>query len=234
MSGLEFSRNQKLALCALVGLSAIGMSINYARTSLTPSAGEVVVREAGSGPHAQVVTSGSDLAPASGASQVIFQVAGCVKAPGVYSLPKGERVIAAVNAAGGAKENADLQSLNLATRIEDGSRIYVPSLQETRSGLIAASGSASAVPVQASRGSHISTAGVAAGGKLRIPGEGTVNINTAGPDELQRLPGVGPATAQKIIDYRNQVGRFTSAEQLVDVKGIGPKTYEKMRPFLRI
>jgi competence protein ComEA len=61
-----------------------------------------------------------------------------------------------------------------------------------------------------------------------------VNINTAGMDELDQLPGVGPATAQKILDYRNQIGQFSSVDQLEEVKGIGPKKLEKMRPFIRL
>lgn len=70
--------------------------------------------------------------------------------------------------------------------------------------------------------------------KLRTPGEGSVNINMAGIEELQKLPGVGPALAQRIIDHRQQIGRFNTPEQLKDVKGIGTKTYAKMQPFLRV
>jgi competence protein ComEA len=70
--------------------------------------------------------------------------------------------------------------------------------------------------------------------KLRVPGEGTVNINTADGTELQRLPGVGPALSQRILDYRQQIGRFSDASQLQDVKGIGPKTFAKMQPFVRV
>ena len=70
--------------------------------------------------------------------------------------------------------------------------------------------------------------------KLRTPGEGTVNINTADADELQRLPGVGPAMSGRILDYRKQIGRFASPEQLRDVKGIGEKTYAKMESFVRV
>ncbi|MDX1934765.1 MAG: helix-hairpin-helix domain-containing protein [Capsulimonadales bacterium] len=70
--------------------------------------------------------------------------------------------------------------------------------------------------------------------KFRNPGDGTVNLNTAGLSELQRLPGVGPSTAQRILEYRQQIGSFADVSQIKDVKGIGPKKYEKMQPFLAV
>jgi competence protein ComEA len=68
--------------------------------------------------------------------------------------------------------------------------------------------------------------------KFKNPGDGTINLNTATAEELQKLPAVGPSTAQKILDYRQQIGRFNDISQIQDVKGIGPKKFEKMRPFL--
>ncbi len=231
--GIDFSRNQKLALWALVGISAIGLSYRGARDSFTGSSGDVVLTEPSNG-NTGVVASDSDPMPdlqTSHPSKVIFQVAGCVNRPGVYQLPYGERVVKAVATAGGAKPNADLQSINLAAKIEDGSRIYIPSLDETRNG--ASGGRVSAASTaHAERASG--TKGSASSNKLSMLGEGTVNINSGGPDDLQRLPGVGPATAEKILEYRRQIGRFTSVEQLMDVKGIGPKKLDKMRPFVSL
>ena len=108
--------------------------------------------------------------------------------------------------------------------MEDGSKIEVPS---TTDGALAQASAA--------------VSGAAAGGssrasgpdKLSTPGQGVVNINKASATELQQLPGVGPATAEKIISYRRECGGFRSPEQLIEVKGIGPKTFEKMRPFVR-
>ena len=233
MGGFEFSNNQKLALYALIGLSAIGLSVSYARNSLRSTAGEVVLREPAQGTSTRMIASDSDSMPASnsrkGSAKVIFQVAGCVKAPNVYSLPAGSRVADAVKAAGGAKDNADLQAINLAAKIEDGARIYVPSVQEAKTGLlgpfVSAGASSSSPPEKAS---------APTGGKLKTPGEGLVHINSAKSEELQRLPGVGPATARKIIEYRARLGQFARPEQLIDVRGIGPKTFEKMRPFVAL
>lgn len=68
--------------------------------------------------------------------------------------------------------------------------------------------------------------------KFKTPGEGTIDLNTATPDDLQRLPGVGPSTAQRILEYRQEIGKFTDAKQLMDVKGIGEKKFAKMQPFV--
>jgi competence protein ComEA len=73
-----------------------------------------------------------------------------------------------------------------------------------------------------------------ASAKFKNPGDGLVNINTADLTTLQKLPGVGPSTAQKFIEYRTQIGRFASVEQVQDIKGIGPKKYAKLRPFLSL
>ena len=222
----EFTRNQKWALLALIGLSAIGLSVNLARQS-SRSDESILIEEPSNGGAARVRTSDSDQMPVGGArnrsGEVVFQVVGCVNAPGVYRLPWGSRVYEAIQAAGGARPDADASSINLAAKIEDGARINVPAKVAMRPAIPGGvqSAAASAIPASAS-------------GKLKTPGEGTVNINSASVEELQRLPGVGPVTAQTIMDYRRQIGRFTTCEQLMDVKGIGPKKLEKMRPFVSL
>jgi len=227
MRGVEFTRNQKWALLALIGLSAIGLSVNFARQSSQPD-DSILIEEPSNGGAARVRTSDSDLMPSSGtrgsSGQVVFQVVGCVYRPGVYRLPWSSRIYEAIQAAGGAKPDADTNSLNLAAKIEDGARIDVPAKVAVRP--------AAVVPSAGQPAGSASTA--SSGGKLKTPGEGTVNINAASVEELQRLPGVGPATAEKIADYRRQIGRFTSCEQLMDVKGIGPKKLEKMRLFVSL
>lgn len=240
MTGFEFTRNQKLALVAIVGLIAIGVSVKLMRNAAAPVYGGVVLKEAGSGADGvPVVTSDSDSTRAADTSnaKVIFQVAGCVNSPNVFSLPRGSRIVDAIKAAGGLKPGADIESLNLAAKIEDGSRIFIPSVQMR-------SGSATSIVVPQSAAVTSTAAPAAAGSKsaskasgstkLHTPGEGVVRINTADATELQRLPGVGPSTAQAILDYRKQIGRFSSPEQLDDVKGIGPKKLEKMRPFVAL
>ncbi len=224
MRGFEFSSNQKLVLWSLIGLSAIGLAVAYSKHNQATS-GEVVLREPGS----RVALSDSDGIPVSKArpSDVMFHVTGCVKNPEVYELPRGSRVRDAIEAAGGAAENADLEVLNLAALIKDGAKIHVPPAVEPSMGSTTR-GDGKAATTQAS------ASGSAKSGKLKNPGEGLVHINSATSDQLQRLPGVGPVIAGRIVEYRRRVGKFVRPEQLMDVRGIGPKTFEKMRPFVTL
>lgn len=240
MGGLELTRNHKLALIAIAGLIAIGVSIKLIRNASSPVYSGVTVREATSD-GVNVTTSDSDSTQPSdpNAGKVTFQVAGAVNAPNVYTLPRGSRIFDAIKSAGGAKIGADTESLNLAAKIEDGSRIFIPMAQQGSTQPAATTApTAPATPdhvkINIVPGKSRSTASAASGGKLRNPGDGVVHINTADVTELQRLPGVGPSTAQKIVDYRQQIGRFTSPDQLDDVKGIGPAKLGKMRPFISL
>ena len=223
--GIEFTRNQKLALLVILGLAVIGISVSYSRNSR--HSGDVVLTEPDKG-STNVVASDSDSPyTQSKDRKVVFQVAGCVNVPGVYSLPYGSRVYEAIKAAGGLKPNANTESLNLAARIEDASKIIVPAAAQTSTTPVGPAATVSLAPEE-------TKSSATAGRKFSRPGEGLVHINSAGINELQQLPGVGPSTAQKIIDYRSQIGHFRSPEQIMDVKGIGPKKYEKMRPFVTL
>lgn len=226
MGGLEFTRNQKLALIAIIGLIVIGVSVKLARNANSARNEGVVLREAGSD-GVEVTASDSDqMQPFGTTGKVVFHITGCVRSPGVYTLPAGSRIIDAIKAAGGETSNADIQSLNLAAPIEDGSKIVVTPLSPgSMNGQRAASASSIG---KSSPGSSSSI------DKLRNPGDGVVHINSADESELQRLPGVGPATARSIVEYRDKIGRFSRVDQLDDVKGIGPKKLEKMRPFLAL
>ena len=140
---------------------------------------------------------------------------------------------------GGALPTANLDAINLARPLEDGEQVYLsprssaamapPAVVPTKTYAAAppAAGARPVAPPESPRSSSSSD-------KLRSPGDGTVSINSAGLDELQRLPGVGPATAKAILDYRAQIGRFATPDQRMDVKGIGPKKFEKMRPFVSL
>ncbi|MBM3495078.1 MAG: ComEA family DNA-binding protein [Armatimonadetes bacterium] len=153
----------------------------------------------------------------------IVHVAGAVKRTGVYRLPPGSRVVDAVEASGGVAQDADTDSLNLAAPVADGDQILVPTkTSESR----AANDRTQAEPRAAGER--------AGGGKLTTPGEGTVNINAATAAELQRLPGIGPAMAARVLTHRKTIGRFTAIEQLLDVGGIGEKKLAQMKPFVRL
>ena len=150
---------------------------------------------------------------------IVVHVAGEVKNPGVYTLPSGARMIDAVNAAGGATARADLEVINLATPLLDSSQIYVPAKGVAAHPVFAR-------PQPGINGIASSTNNVSA--------SGLVNINRASVTELDSLPGVGPSTAQAIVEYRVAHGPFASPEDLLNVKGIGPAKFEAMRKLVGV
>jgi competence protein ComEA len=149
---------------------------------------------------------------ASSGAQLVIHVVGAVRRPGLYRLPQGSRYDDAVEKAGGATPKADLALINLAAPISDGIQIVVP----TRA------------PAAAS-GAGASGSGAPSSGGTGSAAAGPVHLNTATLEELDALPGVGPVTAQKILDYRQEHGAFTSVDQLDDISGIGPKRLDSLR-----
>lgn len=141
-------------------------------------------------------------------------VSGEVLNPGVYTLREGDRVEDALRAAGGATETADTTKVNLALRIKDQQQINVPK----------------AVPTQGPGAASIPAANQPA--SATSPGQGKVNLNTASVAELDALPGVGPVTVQKIIDYREHVGPFQSIEELRDAKIMDRARFENIKDLV--
>jgi len=169
--------------------------------------------------------------------EVVVHVAGAVEKPGIYRLPPGSRVVDALKAAGGAKPTANPDAINLAARLEDGTQLYVPTRKEQpveRAEPPPTAAAYYARPSPKPSSATASSRSASKSGKLTTPGEGTVNINTASAEELQRLPGIGPTTAARIIEFRQSNGPFSDPEQLMDVSGIGEKKFEKMKPFVRV
>ena len=153
------------------------------------------------------------LAPVA-SGKIVVHVAGEVNAPGVYSLGAGARMIDALQAAGGPTQQADLEVINLATPLADSIQIYVPSRKASR---------------QPTFRRPQPGVNVAPSTNQSIQESGVININRATATELEQLPGVGPATARAIIDYRTANGPFSSPEGLLEVKGIGPAKFASMR-----
>lgn len=142
---------------------------------------------------------------------IAVEVSGAVATPGVVTVPDGARLIDVVNAAGGLLDTADLSRINLAGRVRDGDRVVIPALLVDSTIDVDAS-SASPVPAN----------------------NGLVNLNTATIEELDTLPGIGPAIAQRIIDFREFYGPFTSIDQLAQVEGISPAMVERLRPLVTV
>ncbi len=159
---------------------------------------------------------------------VVVHVAGAVKKAGIVELSRNSRVHQAIAAAGGATPAADLNRLNLASVLEDGQKIYVPSRGEAASPEAAVGGA----PSEGGAGGP-ATSGETGGGGGSAPG-GKVNLNSAGAEELEELPKVGPVLAQRIVDWRKEHGPFKTVEEVDAVDGVGPKMLEALLPLLTI
>lgn len=172
----------------------------FAQSSSEGEESESAPVAAGPSPSASAPASAGD-----NADDVVVYVSGAVASPGVLSLPATSRVIDAITAAGGARPEADLESINLARILVDGEQIRVGVVGESPPPASSADGPTA--------------------------GTGTcVRLATATEDELQTLPGIGPALATRIISYRATHPRLSSVEELDDVPGIGPSLIEKIRP----
>lgn len=168
-------------------------------------------------------TSGGDTA---GSGQIVVDVDGAVAHPGLYKLPADSRVQAALAAAGGLSPQADAHRINRAAKLHDGQKLYVLSQGESTPPLAASSG-------QGCEGQACTSAEGGLSGS-DPEGQGLVNINTANAAQLTQLPGVGPAIAQKIIDYRTANGPFTSVDDLTKVPGIGAAKLAQIKSHARV
>ena len=164
-------------------------------------------------------------APTATPLPVRVYVTGAVQRSDVYLLPAGSIIKDALLAAGGATVDADLERINLAVELYDQQQVYVP-YQGQESPPVPVVSEAP-TPTEAAR-SGSSRSGAADAGPV------PVNVNTASADELETLPGIGPAFAQRIIDYRVENGAYTSVEQLTEVRGIGPATLDKIRDLVTV
>jgi competence protein ComEA len=199
-------RRERGGLAILAIVVVAGAVFWYVRSLPRP----VTIQATGGGlrPGAAAIAS-----PSPSPAVLFIHVAGRVRDAGVYQLHQGDRVIDAIRAAGGARPDADLRSINLAALVTDGEQIIV---WKKGSGRVVASG----------------------GGGGSAPGSGSpsqlINVNTAALDQLETLPGIGPALGQRIIDYRELHGPFGSVDDLVNVSGIGEKRLEDLRPMVTV
>lgn len=164
-------------------------------------------------------------APTATPLPVRVYVTGAVVHSDVYLLPAGSIVKDALLAAGGATADADLERINLAVQLTDQQQVYVPHQGQETPPAPLISSAPTPTPAAASVPSRSGSVDV---------GSGPVNLNTASAAELETLPGIGPAFAQRIIDYRLEHGAFATVEQLTEVKGIGPATLDKLRHLITV
>jgi competence protein ComEA len=185
---------------ALVACLAVVLGLGYLRRSAPVGLGLPTV----------AAPSASTAGPGETAAEVVVDVAGKVRRPGLVRLPAGARVADALDAAGGSLPGVDLTPLNLARRLVDGEQV-----------LVGAAPVAAAAPAPG-------PAGGAAGPS------GQLDLNAATVDQLEALPGVGPVLAQRILDWRTEHGRFSSVDELREVSGIGAKKFADLKDRVRV
>ena len=150
--------------------------------------------------------------------EIIVHITGAVKKNGIVKLKDGARIYDAIEMAGGSTDDADLSKINLAYVLEDGQKVYIPKIGEINQ----ENAEEEYITFEYGNNKNIIQ-------DYNKGGNEKVNINTANQTELETLPGIGTATAEKIIDYRNKNGKFSSIEDIQNVKGIGNAKYENVK-----
>jgi competence protein ComEA len=212
----ELSRTQLLVYGAvavallLVGARAIrgegGSSAGAAETTWSDYGSDQGESGAGEGESAGGEAGGGEFELSGESGDVVVDVTGAVERPGVYRLPAGSRVTDALQRAGGAAPRAALEAVNLAARLADGQQVVVP--EEGPGGTAVASGAAAAE-------------------------DGPISLGTATVEQLDTIDGIGPVTAQDIVQFRDQHGGLSTVDQLDQISGIGPATMEALRARLQ-
>lgn len=162
-------------------------------------------------------------------SKIIVHISGAIKNEGIVELNEGSRIADAIEKAGGLKESANTKEINLAFKLEDGMKIYIPIIGEDINNNVILSSEVDSTE------KYITSSGGNGGSvkKSQVEEDNSknekININTAVESELDSLPGIGLATAQKIIAYREEIGRFKSIEDIKEVSGIGDSKFEKIK-----
>ncbi len=197
---INFSKEQKIII-GLIGIIIISIIIYYMTQKIGND--EIIIENIESIEEEEVIE-----------EKIAIHMTGCVKNPGIIELKEGERIDDAIQLAGGLTEEADLTNVNLAYKVEDGQKIYIPSIHDIEEKEI----------IQENQEGILSEENET----------GKVNINTAKQTELETLPGIGPTIALRIIEYRKENGEFTDIEELKEIEGIGEAKWEQIKDFVEI
>lgn len=202
-----------LFIVALI-VSVVISAFNGSSREQTISTGESTAAAAGSGTSEAASEIKVSAAEPTAAPVLFVHVWGAVSNAGLYELSADARVVDVIAAAGGFADNADPAGVNLARPLDDGEQLYVPQIGEVIP-----------PPAQAAPGTHGDSAG---------PGAGTLlDLNSATEAELETLPRIGPAMAQRIVEWRDANGGFTTVDDLRNVSGIGEKTFEGLKELVK-
>jgi competence protein ComEA len=204
------SRSQLLVYGA-AAIALLLLGARWIRSADAQSSGSGAVSYSSDSSGGGSTGSGSFGVQAEGGQDVVVDVAGAVAKPGVYRLPAGSRVNDAIERAGGATAKAESEAINLAARLSDGQQVVLPSRVKSVAGVAADSGAGAAGAEDA----------------------GPISLGTATADQLDTIEGIGPVTAQQILDFRDQHGGISSVDQLDQISGIGPATMDALRARLQ-
>jgi competence protein ComEA len=217
MNGSWLDRNRNLIFISLVFIAAGGAGVFYLRQ---PAQSAVEIRPIAEATATATLTPSPSPTP----TPVRVYVTGAVVSSDVYFLPAGSIIKDAIAAAGGFTPEADRERINQALELQDQQQIHVPRQGEENAPLPVLNGPSRA---EASSNQATGNTGAAVAG-------GLININTATVDQLDSLPGIGPAIAQRIIDYRENMGGFKAADQITEVSGIGDATLAKIKDLITV
>jgi competence protein ComEA len=252
-----------LAVLGLLALGGGGFALYSARRAAPPVVITAPQTSANPNPTPQATNAPTANVPKTAPTNIYVDVSGAVRHPWLYALPAGSRVMKAVLAAGGPTQQADLDAVNLAEPLKDGEKVYVPlkqshtivTVQKAPPGNVIGYASpkfpalvpASAAvlptilePAQNTASLPVGTLGKqktkssSKGNKITSPSQGQIALNAADATQLERLPGVGPAMAARIVAFRDQAHGFQSIQELQEVDGIGVKKFAKIAPFITL
>jgi competence protein ComEA len=252
-----------LAVLGLLALGGGGFALYSARRAAPPVVITAPQTSANPNPTPQATNAPTANVPKTAPTNIYVDVSGAVRHPWLYALPAGSRVMKAVLAAGGPTQQADLDAVNLAEPLKDGEKVYVPlkqshtvvTVQKAPPGnvigyappkaLAPITSAAAALPTILEPAQTTASVPVgilkkqktksgSKGDKITSSSQGQIALNTADATQLERLPGVGPAMAARIVAFRDQAHGFQSIQELQEVDGIGVKKFAKIAPFITL
>ena len=208
---LEISKKQKIILIFLGIVAIIGIAYYSYVSSKEENLNVSNTNEL------EVENSSNEVDVEAEENKIKVHISGAVKNEGVYELEGDARIIDAIEKAGGTLEIADMKNVNLASKLEDGMKIYIPKQGE-----------------EVTNTNQEVEENIALENTPKENSKGKININKASKEELDTLPGIGESTAEKIINYRKEHKSFKSIEELKEVKGIGDAKFEEIKDFVDI
>lgn len=208
---LEISKKQKIILIFLGIVAIIGIAYYSYVSSKEENLNVSNTNEL------EVENSSNEVDVKAEENKIKVHISGAVKNEGVYELEGDARIIDAIEKAGGTLEIADMKNVNLASKLEDGMKIYIPKQGE-----------------EVTNSNQEVEENIALENTPKENSKGKININKASKEELDTLPGIGESTAEKIINYRKEHKSFKSIEELKEVKGIGDAKFEEIKDFVDI